>query len=79
MKWAWCGVILVALAGSSLAETGPGMKGAQLADASTDACIASCSTENASCKRVCPVTFSAPCLNACDSRYKTCTQGCQTK
>jgi hypothetical protein len=51
----------------------------QLADATADACIANCENANASCKRVCPVQFSTPCLNACDSQAQTCRQGCQNR
>ena len=40
----------------------------RLADAATDACLISCESENASCKRICPTTFGAPCLNSCDTR-----------
>jgi hypothetical protein len=47
--------------------------------ASADACMANCSNQNASCKRVCPTTFSTPCLNACDSQAQTCQRGCQAR
>jgi hypothetical protein len=45
----------------------------------TDACVASCATQSASCKRVCPATFNTPCLNACDNQEQTCRQGCQRR
>ena len=45
----------------------------------TDACVASCTTQSASCKRVCPATFNTPCLNACDNQEQTCRQACQRK
>ena len=51
----------------------------RLADAATDACFASCASQNESCKRVCPTTFSPPCMNACDSQAQTCRQSCQNK
>jgi hypothetical protein len=50
----------------------------RLAD-SSDVCVAGCSNQNASCKRVCPTTFSTPCLNSCDSQMQTCQRGCQAK
>jgi hypothetical protein len=50
----------------------------QVADAS-DACVANCASQSASCKRVCPTTFNTPCLNACDSQAQTCRQSCQAK
>ena len=46
---------------------------------SNSACIANCSYQNESCKRVCPTTFNVPCLNACDNQAQTCRQGCQVK
>jgi hypothetical protein len=46
---------------------------------SADACMANCSTQSASCKRVCPTTFNTPCLNACDSQAQTCQRGCQAR
>lgn len=42
-----------------------------------DACFASCASQSASCKRVCPATFNTPCLNACDNQERTCRQSCQ--
>ena len=51
---------------------------ARVADAS-DACVANCASQSASCKRVCPATFSTPCLNACDSQAQTCTQSCRNR
>lgn len=45
----------------------------------TDACLASCASQSASCKRVCPATFNTPCLNACDNQEQTCRQACQRK
>jgi len=51
----------------------------RLADAATDACFASCTDTNASCKRVCPATFSTPCISACDSQAQTCRQSCRTR
>jgi len=72
--------LLTILVGLSPACSGMAIKSKmQLADAATDACLTSCANENASCKRVCPTTFNVPCLNACDSRMQTCTQGCQRK
>jgi hypothetical protein len=46
---------------------------------SSDACMANCATQNASCKRVCPTTFSTPCLSSCDSQMQICTQGCRAR
>jgi hypothetical protein len=51
----------------------------QIADNSSDACVASCSNQNISCKRVCPATFSTPCLDACDSQLQICQQNCRRR
>jgi hypothetical protein len=51
----------------------------QIADNSSDACLANCSSQNVSCERVCPETFSTPCLSACDSQAQTCQQSCRRK
>jgi hypothetical protein len=51
----------------------------RLADAATDACLLNCENENTSCKRICPTTFGAPCLNSCDARTQTCRLNCQRK
>ena len=71
---------LVALIGAAVAEPGvPFNRKLLYADAAADACFANCTNANASCKRVCPTTFSTPCLNACDSQAQTCRQSCQNK
>lgn len=49
----------------------------RVADATIDACVASCVRQNESCKRTCPTTFAAPCLSSCDSIAETCRRACQ--
>jgi hypothetical protein len=66
------------LLGAPLASA-QGLFKLRVADSADAACFANCSSQAASCKRVCPTTFSTPCLNACDSQYQTCAQGCQKK
>jgi hypothetical protein len=44
-----------------------------------EACLAQCASSDASCRRVCPVTFSGPCLTNCDARVQTCRQSCQPR
>ena len=51
----------------------------RVADATYDACIANCESQNASCKRVCPTTLRTPCVSACDSQMQTCRQSCQAR
>ena len=73
-------VLVVALVGTALAEPGFALKSKlRFADATVDACMANCANENASCKRVCPTTFSTPCLSACDSQMQTCKLSCQNR
>jgi len=78
MKFVFGAAILASLLGAAEAKNVNGGK-LRLADAAADACYASCSSQNESCKRVCPVTLGAPCLSACDSQAQTCRQGCQGK
>ena len=77
MKWVLGGLLLVTLVGTAAAE--PGTVKKRYASSASDACLASCSSSNANCKRVCPAVLGAPCLASCDSQYQTCTQGCQNK
>jgi hypothetical protein len=51
----------------------------RLADATSDACIANCASQNDACKRVCPTTLGAPCQSACDSQAQTCRQSCRSR
>jgi hypothetical protein len=78
MKLTLCVVLISALLGPAVAQTSP-KKLSRFADATSDACVANCASQNESCKRVCPTTFSTPCLNACDSQAQTCRQGCQPR
>ena len=77
MKRLLAGLVLITLTGTAAAQTSTGKQ--RYATASSDACLASCSSTNANCKRVCPAVLGAPCLASCDSQYQTCTRGCQGK
>lgn len=72
---------LMALIGTSVAEPSVLLSKKKFiyADARSDACLAGCANDNASCKRVCPTTFSSPCFTACDSQAQTCRQGCENR
>jgi hypothetical protein len=77
MRLALGAALLFALLGTAVAGTNSvGVSKIRLADAAADACFANCASQHASCKRVCPTTFSTPCLSACDSQLQTCRQGC---
>ena len=79
MKFAFGAALLLSLIGPARAEPGIVIKSKlRFADAA-DACFANCTNQNASCKRVCPTTFSTPCLSACDSQAQTCRQSCQNR
>jgi hypothetical protein len=78
MKRAICAAFVLCVL-ESVAAGAAGTGKLRLADAAADACLASCASTNASCKRVCPVTFSTPCLSSCDSQAQTCRQSCQSK
>jgi hypothetical protein len=46
---------------------------------SSSACLVNCASENDSCKRLCPVTYSGPCVSACDNQAQFCRQNCQRR
>ena len=78
MKLILSAVLSVLLIGSATAGQGNVSIGKlRLADAASDACVASCASQNDSCKRVCPTTLGAPCQSACDSQAHTCRQNCR--
>ena len=80
MRTVLSAAFLLILAGAAIAEPGVlSKKKWLLADAASDACVASCANQNAACKRVCPTTLNIPCLNACDVQAQTCRQGCQNR
>jgi hypothetical protein len=62
-------------AGAHAASTG--RVGWRVADASV--CLVNCENQNDSCKRMCPATYSGPCMSACDNQAQFCRQGCQQK
>lgn len=76
MRLALYAALLGLFATSATANQSPG-KYLRLADAATDACLANCATQNASCQRVCPTTLSAPCVSSCEAQAQTCRQSCR--
>jgi hypothetical protein len=76
MKLALFAALFGLVATSAMANQSLG-KQLRVADAATDACLAKCSTQNASCQRVCPTTLSAPCVSSCEAQAQTCRQGCR--
>jgi hypothetical protein len=80
MKFALCAALSLLLIGSAAADQGKVSIGKwRLADAASDACIAGCTSQNDSCKRVCSTTLGAPCQSACDSQAQTCRLSCQRR
>jgi hypothetical protein len=78
MKYMFCAALLSAVSFGALAQTGGG--GQQTSGrGAVEACLTKCSNDDASCRRVCPVTFSGPCLSSCDSRAQSCRQSCQAR
>jgi hypothetical protein len=71
--------LLLSLLGTAEADPVLGKGKLRLADAATDACFPNCASQNDACKRVCPVTLSAPCVSACDTQAQTCRQSCQNR
>jgi hypothetical protein len=70
MKFLFCVALLSITASNAFAQGGR--------DA-VEACMTKCSNDDASCRRVCPVTFNGPCLSSCDSRVQSCRQTCQSR
>jgi hypothetical protein len=79
MKFALCTALSLLLIGTAAAGQNVSVGKWRLADAASDACIASCTSQNDSCKRVCSTTLGAPCQSACDSQAQTCRQSCQRR
>jgi hypothetical protein len=77
MKFVLAAIILLSAICDVQADT-HNIQKYRIAD-SSDACFANCSSQNASCKRTCPTTFSTPCLSACDNQAQTCRQSCRAK
>jgi hypothetical protein len=75
MRLALCIVLIGLLAGPAVADQHRNRL--RVADATTDACLANCATQNASCQRVCPTTLSAPCVSSCEAQAQTCRQSCR--
>lgn len=73
-------LILLSLARSAAADTPrfsrPNLR---LADATSDACLSRCESQNAACRRVCPTTLSTPCVMSCDSQAQTCRAACRPR
>jgi hypothetical protein len=80
MKLALCVVFSLMLVGTAAAAQSNHSIGKwRLADAASDACLASCTSQNDACRRACPTTLGAPCQSACDSQAQTCRQSCQRR
>ena len=75
MKYGLIVAVIFVLSGPSLAGSSKSMRVADGAEV----CLANCSSENESCKRVCPTTYNVPCLSACDNQAQACRQSCQRK
>ena len=73
MRFLVCAVLAFSFATATAAQpNGAQIKIAQAANA----CLASCASQDAACRRSCPSTLSGPCLSSCDAQTRTCRQGC---
>lgn len=80
MRIALALLVLLSVAHPSAADMPEfGRPKVRFADAATDACLSSCESQNAACKRVCPTTLSTPCVMSCDSQAQTCRAGCRRR
>jgi hypothetical protein len=75
MKYMVWAALLSAISFGAFAQTGGGQSSS--GRAAIEACLTKCSNDDASCRRVCPITFSGPCLSSCDNRAQSCRQSCQ--
>ena len=75
MKYVFCVALLSAVSFGAFAQSGGGGQGR----GGVEACLTKCSNDDASCRRVCPITFNGPCLSSCDNRTQSCRQGCQAR
>ena len=41
-----------------------------------NACLSTCASQDAACRRSCPATLNGPCLSSCDAQTRSCRQGC---
>lgn len=73
------GIVLFALSPAVIAAPSNFSPRIRVADATADACFASCTSQAESCQRVCPTTLSAPCISSCQSQAQTCRQSCQPR
>ena len=80
MKTATIGLLFALLfAGAASADAGPLNKARWRVAESANVCLVNCASENDSCKRMCPPTYSVPCMSACDNQAQFCRQACQQK
>ena len=72
-------VSLVVLTAPAVAEPRPGMEKDWRVAYSASACLTTCASQSDACKRMCPTTYSGPCVSACDNQEQFCRQACQQK
>jgi hypothetical protein len=77
MKSVLIGTVFLLLSVPAFATAGANTKvNLHLAEAANN-CLRDCETQNDSCKRLCPTTYSGPCISACDKQVQFCRQACQ--
>ena len=77
MKLSLCVLgLLSAMTLDAFGQTGAGGQKAGSREV-VEACMTKCSSDDSTCRRTCPITFSGPCLSSCDNRSQSCRQGCQ--
>ena len=79
MKLATIAFLVLMLSGAAVANPGMGRKTAWRVAQSADACLVNCASQNDSCKRMCPTSYSGPCVSACDNQAQFCRQSCQRR
>ena len=79
MKTAVIGIAILAFATPAFAGAVTAAKVTWRVAESANACLVNCDSQNSACKRVCPTTYSDPCLSACENQAQFCRQSCLGK
>jgi hypothetical protein len=79
MRFATVGLFALLIAGATAAHAGSANESPWRVAQNANACLINCASQNDSCKRMCPSSYSGPCLSACDNQAQFCQQNCQRR
>jgi hypothetical protein len=78
MSFRAAAIVVLMFAGAMAHAASPARSPWRVAE-SGNACLINCASQNDSCKRMCPTSYSGPCLSACDNQAQFCQQSCRGK